>query len=408
MKRVVIIVALLAALAACIYFMLPSSESQSQKPAASNAVSDNSSQEANTEAAEQNDGEPASDNSQAENDDPRRTPPPERMKVTRPHLDLNEMTPEERKIAGIENLIIDYLLGKAGIDNVKEAATGLREISENISNAGGAYNRAGYSFALYYEFCREELEKAGIKCEPLDNIEDPISYSYFFHRYPDEKGRLFAVQCIYTQQDRKLQDIEGSPYMVLSKVCGKNFSDNRDKLYLKMLNDLGLKEGMSVADIGGGIGRLTWLEKQIVGPKGHAYLAEIDYSCEDFLDYIREYQPAFKELGEVEFVKANLDDPMLPGKMDCITFSEVHVLRDDDWKNWGHDYMILLREKYLKPGGKVAFYEGNLDSDMMIKGAGTEERMQIATERLTSAGYKNITFSSVPYYRHFRTVIAEI
>ena len=405
MKRIVIIAAVLAVLAAGIFFMLPGSEPQSQDSAAINDVNGSSQDVSEPDEA----AEPSDECMQAEGKmPPGYEPPPERLKLQRPKLDLGKMSKEEKEIVGIENLIIDYLLGKADIENIKKAAEGLREINEKIMADNGAYNRAGYSYALYYDYCAEELAKAGIECEPLDKvIKDPVSYSYMFHRYPGENGRIFAAECIYAQQNKHLREITDSPYMVLSKTCGMNFSDNRDEHYEKMLKDMGLKEGMSVADIGGGLGRLTWIEKKIVGPEGHAYLAEIDYSCEDFIDYVKEYQPDFKELGDVEFIRSVLNDPMLPGKMDFITFSEVHVLRDEDWKKWGSNYMKLLREKYLKPGGKVAFYEGLLDSDMMIKGSSTEERLKIASDRLSSAGYKNISFSTVPLNDTLRIVVAE-
>ncbi len=394
MKRIVIVVAVLASICACIYFMYPNYKHQSKESPTPNVVSASSPQEAKIEPDEHKEGEPA-DNTAAVADKERHDGPPERMKVTQPVLDFNAMTPEEKDIAEIENLLIDYLLGKADIENIKTASARLREVSKKISTNNWAYHRAGYSFALYYDFCREELSKAGIEIEPLDAIQDDISYSYMFHRYPGEKGKLFALQCLYTQQDSHLQEVTGSPYMLLQKIFGMNFSDNRDEFYIKMLNDMGLKEGMSVADIGGGLGRLTWIEKKIVGPKGHAYLAEIDYSCEDFIDYVKENQPDFKELGEVEFIKSNFNDPNLPGKMDCITFSEVHVLRDKDWWEWGHDYMKLLREKYLKPGGKVSFYEGLLNSDLVILGKDASERRNIVVERLTSVGYKDVTFSGI-------------
>ncbi|MCR5662144.1 MAG: class I SAM-dependent methyltransferase [bacterium] len=413
MKRVAVAAVIIAVLGTGIFFMLSGSSPKSQELpsqdiAPSNTVTDSSPHD-EAESGEEA-SQPSDASGQSEEDfPPGYVPPPERFKVSRSSLDFSSMTPEEKEMVGIEDLIIDYLLGKADIENIKNAAARLREVSNNITDVNGAYNRAGLSYALYYYYCRDELLKAGIECEPLDKvIKDPVSYSYMFHRYPGEKGRLFAAECLYTQQDRRLQEIKDSPFMVLAKICGMNFSDNRDVHYEKMLKDMGLKKGMSVADIGGGLGRLTWIEKKMVGPEGHAYLAEIDYSCEDFIDYVREYQPDFKELGDVEFIKADLDDPKLPGKMDCITFSEVHVLRDEDWKNWGSNYMKLLHEKYLKPGGKVAFYEGLLNSNLMIKAADSAERKQIVCDRLSSAGFKNISFSTIPYHDELWIVVAEI
>jgi arsenite methyltransferase len=113
----------------------------------------------------------------------------------------------------------------------------------------------------------------------------------------------------------------------------------------KILEALELKEGQVVADIGAGSGYFTIPVAHAVGPSGKVLAIEI---FQQMLDYIERRLEA-EQLENVELVKVERDDPMLPpGGVDLILMVDVfHYIEDRT------AYAARLR-KGLAPGGRVA------------------------------------------------------
>ena len=81
----------------------------------------------------------------------------------------------------------------------------------------------------------------------------------------------------------------------------------------KLMDAIGLKEGMTIADIGAGRGRMTVFFSLRVGIKGNVYANDID---KDALKYL-ENRCQSNNMTNVTTYPGKVDDPMLPeGKAD--------------------------------------------------------------------------------------------
>jgi len=112
--------------------------------------------------------------------------------------------------------------------------------------------------------------------------------------------------------------------------------------------EMGLKPGMTVADVGTGVGfMLPYLSKR-VGPTGHVVAEDI---TDDFLNMARQAAER-QNLTNVSFVKGTETDPKLPeGQMD-----EVLVL--DAYHHFDYpEKMLAALHKSLKPDGKLVIVE---------------------------------------------------
>ena len=112
--------------------------------------------------------------------------------------------------------------------------------------------------------------------------------------------------------------------------------------------EMGLKPGMTVADVGTGVGfMLPYLSKR-VGAAGHVIGEDI---TDDFLGMARQ-RAENQNLTNVTFVKGTETDPNLPeGKMD-----EVLVL--DAYHHFDYpEKMLAAIHKSLKPDGRLVIVE---------------------------------------------------
>jgi ubiquinone/menaquinone biosynthesis C-methylase UbiE len=76
----------------------------------------------------------------------------------------------------------------------------------------------------------------------------------------------------------------------------------------KLIEAIGLKEGMTVADIGAGRGRVTVFLAKKVGKKGMVFANDIDTSV---LDYLRD-RCKKNSISNVKTIVGSTDDPLLP------------------------------------------------------------------------------------------------
>jgi SAM-dependent methyltransferase len=118
----------------------------------------------------------------------------------------------------------------------------------------------------------------------------------------------------------------------------------------RALLDAGIRLGMRVADLGCGIGTVTTLMAEIVGPEGCAI--GVDYSGQQ-LEQARASLPA--HVTNVDFVEASATDTGLPrGSFDLVycRFLLLHLEEPE----------LALREmrELLKPGGILLVEDGDL------------------------------------------------
>jgi ubiquinone/menaquinone biosynthesis C-methylase UbiE len=116
----------------------------------------------------------------------------------------------------------------------------------------------------------------------------------------------------------------------------------------QLMNEMGLKAGMTVADVGTGIGfMLPFLSKR-VGADGHVIAEDIE---DDFLAMARQAADT-QNLSNVTFVKGTVTDPKLPdGAVDIELVLDAYHHFDYPEK------MLASLHKALKPEGRLVIVE---------------------------------------------------
>jgi ubiquinone/menaquinone biosynthesis C-methylase UbiE len=126
---------------------------------------------------------------------------------------------------------------------------------------------------------------------------------------------------------------------------------NRKQPPEKVMDSIGIKPGMTIAEIGAGTGRYAIQVSMRVGEKGKVYANDIDSSA------LKELRHRCKRDGinNIETVLGTLTDPKLPkGKIDFIFFINTYHHIDQPVK--------LLKNAIaaLKPNGKMVIIEHTL------------------------------------------------
>jgi ubiquinone/menaquinone biosynthesis C-methylase UbiE len=116
----------------------------------------------------------------------------------------------------------------------------------------------------------------------------------------------------------------------------------------ELIRAIGLQPGMSVADIGTGVGYMLPFLSRRVGPQGKVYAEDI---FDDFLAAAKQHATDLK-LENVTFIKGTETDPKLPeGSLDIVLALDVYHHFDYP------DKMLAAIYKALKPDGRLAIVE---------------------------------------------------
>jgi ubiquinone/menaquinone biosynthesis C-methylase UbiE len=117
---------------------------------------------------------------------------------------------------------------------------------------------------------------------------------------------------------------------------------------MELLKELGIASGMTIADVGTGVGFMLPYMSQVVGPKGKIFAEDI---FPDFLAKAKAHAAKLK-LANVEFVAGNERDAKLPAN----TFDRVLIL--DAFHHFDYPKEMLAGiSKALKSGGQLAIVE---------------------------------------------------
>ena len=116
----------------------------------------------------------------------------------------------------------------------------------------------------------------------------------------------------------------------------------------EVMDDIGVKSGSVVADVGCGSGYFTFHLAHRVGPVGRVYAEDLD------AEVLRKIQARIAEehLTQIETIQGKPDNPDLPTeKLDAIlVMNAYHEMKD-------FDQMLSGMYKALKPGGKLAIID---------------------------------------------------
>jgi ubiquinone/menaquinone biosynthesis C-methylase UbiE len=115
-----------------------------------------------------------------------------------------------------------------------------------------------------------------------------------------------------------------------------------------LIREMGLEPGMTVADVGTGVGYMLPFLSKRVGPEGHVIAEDI---FDDFLAAAKQ-RAQTQSLANVTFVKGTETDPKLPeGQVDL-------VLALDVYHHFNYpEKMLAALYQALKPGGKLVVVE---------------------------------------------------
>jgi ubiquinone/menaquinone biosynthesis C-methylase UbiE len=138
---------------------------------------------------------------------------------------------------------------------------------------------------------------------------------------------------------------------------GRKQYEDREKRYqermywqmpLRVMDELDIEEGMSVADVGAGIGYFTLKLSKKVGKTGKVFASDIDKDALAFLDERR------REAGldNIVIIHGRADDPLIPEESaDLILIvNTIHLVKEKAL------FLDNIR-KSLKEGGKVVFVQ---------------------------------------------------
>jgi ubiquinone/menaquinone biosynthesis C-methylase UbiE len=150
---------------------------------------------------------------------------------------------------------------------------------------------------------------------------------------------------VATQANSKYQTPEDRQKM--AKGLADPHRDQAQKLG-QLMSQMGLQPGMTVADVGTGVGHLLPFLSRRVGEKGHVIAEDI---FDDFLAAAKQVT-AEDKLANVTFVKGDETDPKLPeAGVDVILAFDVYHHFDYPEK------MLAGIHKALRPDGKLVIVE---------------------------------------------------
>jgi ubiquinone/menaquinone biosynthesis C-methylase UbiE len=165
---------------------------------------------------------------------------------------------------------------------------------------------------------------------------------------------------------------------------------------------VGLKPGMAVADIGAGTGLFTRLFADIVGPEGTVYAVDI---AKPFLEHIaREAQK--RGHAHVQTIQGTQETTsLLPGSVDVAFLCDVYHHLEQ------HERVLSSIHRALRPGGRLVVVEFDrregVSSDFTLKHVRAGKAQFLA--EIAAAGFELLETPNAPkfkenFYAEFRRI----
>jgi len=115
----------------------------------------------------------------------------------------------------------------------------------------------------------------------------------------------------------------------------------------RVIGELGISSGQSIADVGSGGGYFTFRLSEAVGPKGRVYAVDVDADMNERLERLA----SKRGTRNVTTVLADYDDPKIPELVDMIfTSNTYHHIEE-------RVAYFQRAAHYLKPSGRLAILE---------------------------------------------------
>lgn len=220
---------------------------------------------------------------------------------------------------------------------------------------------------------------------------------------------LFSNALLFAQQAAPADDVPKAPVKreqppALTEYQGRRIAqtmhylgaewltrDNREQeeRCSLMLTNLGIKQGMTICDMGCGNGFYTLQLAKMVGPEGHLYAVDIQTKMLEFLNERADAQG----VRNLSPILGTYTDPRLPkGKIDV-------VLMVDVYHEFSHPVQMLaaIRESLSPKGVAVLVEFRSEDPKVPIKAEHKMSKEQIMKE-LPINGFKLVKeFDSLPW-----------
>jgi len=138
----------------------------------------------------------------------------------------------------------------------------------------------------------------------------------------------------------------------------------------RVINEIGIAEGMIVADIGAGEGYFSIPLAKAIGRNGKVYACDIDMEAINVL----KKKSIDNNLNNINLIHGNTLDPLLPAK-ECdiiLMVNTIHYI--DDFSKYMENAL-----KGLKPEGKIVIVQWDAEKMNRVEMAGYEEKFSMAT-----------------------------
>ena len=175
---------------------------------------------------------------------------------------------------------------------------------------------------------------------------------------------------------------QGAPWLIRHKR-------DREEAALKMREELKLKPGMAVCDMGSGNGYHTLPMAEAVGPTGKVYAVDVQ---PEMIVLLNE-RAAEKGITSIQTIIGEYHDPKLPPNSCDL------ILLVDVYHEFSHpEPMLTGMKKALKPGGVICLVEFRAEDDTVpIKPEHKMTKAQIHKE-MTANGLKLVReFDGLPW-----------
>lgn len=205
---------------------------------------------------------------------------------------------------------------------------------------------------------------------------------------------VVRVSRSYAWQAEHVPEPDPPVQLILSPVLGYVLDNNNDEATRvdgpTYAQEVALKSGETIADIGCGTGVHSMYFSRVVGPKGKVYAVDIDANAVRYV----EGRARVLNLTNLEAMQSKPDDVRLPaGSLDCAIF--VNVLHCIIGPSSQHDEGVFHSvleplfksiHRALKPGGRLLLYDSIPSPQIMNGTTGIDQ--QVVEHDLERCGFR--------------------